>query len=83
MSTVQSVKTYHRLGYLTATNMEVQKAEFLTEVILSLFVVILIIQRQGNPAFGVGAIATIHSFNIARALEAYRKAKFRHKYERE
>jgi len=55
--------------------MHIRKAEFLTEIILSLFVLVITIQKPTNPEFSVGAIAVIHSLNAARALEAYKDAK--------
>jgi hypothetical protein len=55
--------------------MHIRHAEFLTEIILSFFVLVITIQTQANPEFSVGSIAVIHSLNAARALEAYKQAK--------
>jgi hypothetical protein len=75
MTLAQVATNYYRLGVVTRDNMKVRKTEFITEIILSAFVVIITIQRPGNPSFAVGAIAVIHSLNVARAFEAYKEAK--------
>ncbi len=63
------------------TSMKVQKAEFITEIILSLMVVAVTIQQNGNPEFAAGAIAMIHSLNLARAIEAYKEAQVHQEYQ--
>jgi len=75
--TIHSLLTnYYQLGCLTKQNMKVRKAEFLTEVILSLFIVAIHIESQSpNPTVAMSAIAITHSFNAARAFEAYKEAQ--------
>jgi len=55
--------------------MNIRKWEFMTEVILSLFVIAVTMQEGGSAEFAAGAIAVIHSFNVARAIESYKEAK--------
>lgn len=55
--------------------MHIRKTEFITEIVLSLFVVIITLESQSNPQFSVAAIALIHSLNLARAFEAYQEAQ--------
>ena len=75
MTLAQVASNYYRLGVATRRNMKVRKTEFVTEIILSAFVVIITIERGGNPSFAVGSIAVIHSLNVARAFESYKEAK--------
>lgn len=55
--------------------MDVRTTEFATEVILSLFILIITIENPDVAGLAVPSIAIIHSLNVARAMEAYRKAK--------
>ena len=83
MSVQTQSKYYLDTGRLwfKLTRMKVRKIEFLTEIILSLMVVAVTIQQNGNPEFAAGAIAIIHSFNIARAIEAYKEAQVEQDYQ--
>jgi hypothetical protein len=63
------------------TSMKVRKIEFATEIILSLMVVAVTVQQNGNPEFAAGAIAMIHSLNLARAVEAYKEAQTQQDYQ--
>ena len=83
MSVQTASKRYIDHGFLwyKLTRMRVSKLEFLTEIILSLMVVAVTIQQNGNPEFAAGAIAVIHSFNIARAIEAYKEAQTHQDYQ--
>jgi hypothetical protein len=56
--------------------MEIRKAEFATEIILSFFVLIITLQNPVKPWVSVATIGLIHSFNVARALEAYKEAQY-------
>ena len=61
--------------------MNIRKWEFVTEVILSLFVIVVTIQEGGSAEFAAGAIAVIHSFNVARAIESYKQAQVNKDYQ--
>jgi len=75
MTLSRTLTTYAELSRSTRANMHVRKSEFLTEIILSLFVVIMTIDGKSNVSVSVGAIAMIHSLNFARAIEAYKEAQ--------
>ena len=82
MTLFQTLSYWAVLGRTTGkrTKMKVRKLEFLTEIILSVFIVGITISEGGNPEFAAGAIAVIHSFNVARAFEAYKEAKIETDY---
>jgi hypothetical protein len=71
---------YVELGIATKDNMHIRKSEFLTEVILSFFVAAITLQLNGDPTYAGLFIAAIHSFNLARAFEAYQEAQIEQKY---
>lgn len=71
----QTVFNYYRLGLATHSNMDVRTTEFVTEVILSLFILTITIEKPDVASLAVPSIAIIHSLNVARAMEAYRDAK--------
>lgn len=64
-------------------HMHVRKTEFATEVILSLLIVGVTLRRAGSAEWAVAAIAIIHSFNIARAIEAYKTAQAQQQHDLE
>ena len=82
MSFAQSANHWLEVGRLTGeyTRMKVRKIEFLTEIILSLLIAGITISEGGNPEVAAGAIAVVHSFNIARAIEAYKEATVEAEY---
>jgi len=76
MSLRQVCYDYYRLGRTTNRYMDVKKWDFTTEILLSIFILVIHIESQNpNPTIAMGAIAIIHSFNVGHAFEAYKKAK--------
>jgi len=71
----------HQLSYYgslfegTCRNMKVRKAEFTTEIILSLLIVSVVFKTGVGAELAVPSIAVIHSLNVARAMEAYQQAQ--------
>ncbi len=61
--------------------MKVQKLEFVIEIILSLMIVSLAVELGGSGEFYAAMIAMVHSFNIARAIEAYKEAQTQQEYQ--
>lgn len=70
-----SIANYHELGRLTKANMHIRQSEFVTEIILSVFILTITVRNPSAAELAIPSIAIIHSFNIARAVEAYKDAK--------
>jgi len=83
MSVQRRGKHYFNTGrvWFKLTSMKVQKLELLVEIILSLMVVAVTVQQNGNPEVAAGSIALIHSLNLARAVEAYKEAQTHKDYQ--
>jgi len=61
--------------------MNKEKWEFTTEIVLSVFVLTLGITQGGNPEIYAAIIGVLHSFNIPKAIKAYKQAQVEKRYE--